>query len=154
MASFQAICANMYGVGMHPLSSSPAQTGSPLNLHQDRRKRARQKTYLPARVALRRNPSAQHRIVDLSEDGMSIQASGPLELRREEEFSVMLSDGSEGLYAAGQLGWYNDSQQIGIQFTAMPDHARQALHDWLLANAFAADKESQQRHISAMEQME
>ena len=147
----------MYGVGMHPLSSSPAQTGSPLNLHQDRRRRARQKTYLPARVALRRNPSAQHRIVDLSEDGMSIQASGPLELRREEEFSIILSDDSEGLYAAGQLVWYNDSQQIGIQFTEMPDQARHTLREWLVANAFAADTEAQQeprRHISAMEQME
>lgn len=147
----------MYGVGMHPLSSSPAQTGSPLNLHQDRRKRARHKTYLPARVALRRNPGAQHRIVDLSEDGMSIQASGPLELRREEEFSVILSDSSEGLYAGGQLVWYNDSQQIGIQFTEMPDHARHILREWLVANAFAADQEAQQessRHISTMEQME
>lgn len=126
---------------MQPLDTSLADTGlPPAPVHPDRRRGVRHKVQTPAYACL--NPSTERpldlcEIVDISETGMAIQAYAPLEVGREESFSLDLPETGAFFQTVGHVIWSDPSGRVGIQFSSPPDVSVSTLKEWLFANAIA-----------------
>jgi hypothetical protein len=69
-------------------------------------------------------------VLNCGEGGIAIQAVAPPPQRPGHELLVFLPDGPQPVVATGDIVWVNDSHQVGIRFTAMPDMARARLAEW------------------------
>jgi len=126
---------------MQPLDTSPADTAlQPALSPPDRRRHVRHKVHTPAYACL--NPTAVQpldlcEIVDISEGGMAIQAFSPLEVGRDESFSLDLPETGAFVQTAGQVVWSEPSGRVGIRFPLTADESLSTLRQWLFANAIA-----------------
>ncbi len=126
---------------MQPLDTSSADTGlQPAPFHADRRRRIRHKIQTPAYACL--NPTAVQplelcEIVDISEAGMAIQAFLPLEVGRDQSFSLDLTETGAFIQTAGQVVWSEPSGRAGICFPLTGDESLSTLRQWMFANAIA-----------------
>jgi len=128
---------------MATLGSNPAETGHEvLPAIQNRRRRVRHKVHTPAYASLNGTTTGQvldlSEIVDISEQGMAIQASSPLEVSRTVSLSLDLSETRASIHTAGEVIWSNQSGRVGIHFSQMPDVPLRRLKEWLFANAMVA----------------
>ncbi|HXZ42979.1 MAG TPA: GAF domain-containing protein, partial [Terriglobales bacterium] len=127
---------------MQSLRSSPAEIGLQAPPVRDRRRRARHKVQLPAYASLSKSASAPalelSEIVDISEDGMAIQTSSPLEVGQREAFFLDLPETHAVIPTEGKVIWTEPSGRAGVQFPEMQPELILALKKWLFANAVAA----------------
>jgi len=124
---------------MHYLDTSPADTGLQPG-RPDRRRQVRHKVHTPAYACL--NPNVEQpldlcEIVDINEAGMAIQTFSPLEVGREERFSLDLSETGAFIQTTGRVVWSDSSGHAGIQFPAIAGDSVSSLREWLFANAIA-----------------
>jgi GAF domain/PilZ domain/Sel1 repeat len=77
-------------------------------------------------------------ILDLSEDGMSIQTSSALEVDRDLNFSLDLSETKAHLHAPGQVVWSDSSGRAGIRFAKLSGQTLRQVKEWLFVNALTA----------------
>ena len=127
---------------MQPLDTSPAETGLQPAPSPDRRRRVRHKVQTPAYACL--NPSVVQpldlcEILDISEAGMAIQAFSPLEVGRDESFSLDLPETGAFLQTTGQVIWSEPSGRTGIRFLPAGDESLSPVGQWLLAIAGSAN---------------
>jgi len=131
---------------MQPLDTSPAEASlQPAPSHVDRRRHVRHKVHTPAYACL--NPSAAQsldlcEIVDISEAGMAIQAFSPLEVGRDESFSLDLAETGAFVQTRGQVVWSDTSGRAGIRFPPAADESLSSLKQWMFANAIAGCTDS------------
>lgn len=108
----------------------------------DRRRRVRHKVHLPAYASLdgaAAGPSPDlSGIINLSEDGMAIQTSSPLELNQRATFFLDLPETHAFIRVQGKVIWMAPSGRIGVHFSEMPEELLFAVKKWLFANAIAA----------------
>ena len=78
-----------------------------------------------------------HQIIDLSEEGMSFQSSGQMEVGETLNFSVDLSDPKTYFQTVGRVVWSNPSGRTGVRFQKTGPEDTVKLREWLFANAFA-----------------
>ena len=128
---------------MATLGSNPAETGHEMSpTLQNRRRRVRHKVHTPAYASLNGTTTGQvldlSEIVDISEQGMAIQASSPLEVKHTVSLSLDLSETRASIHTAGEVIWSNQSGRVGIHFPQMPDVPLRRLKEWLFANAIVA----------------
>lgn len=129
--------------GMETLGSKPTETGPELPPPmRNRRQRVRHKVHTPAYASLNGTSSGQvldlSEIVDISEQGMAIQASSPLEVKRTVNLCLDLSETRASLHTAGEVIWSSRSGRVGIHFPQMPDVPLRHLKEWLFVNAIVA----------------
>src|SRR6266849_3456348 len=127
---------------MYPTGTKPAENSQELKpTARDRRWRVRHKVHTPAYVSLKGTSAGMAlnlcEIVNISEEGMSIQTSSPLELIRNLNLCLDLSETKAYIHTIGQIIWSNRSGRAGIHFPAMPDACLRRLKEWLFANAIA-----------------
>jgi putative methionine-R-sulfoxide reductase with GAF domain len=127
---------------MQPLGTNPAETSRDLKpTAQDRRRRVRQKVHTPAYVSFNGNSGSSaldlNEILDISEEGMSIQTSAPLEIRQCLGLHLDLSETQDHIPATGEIIW-SDSGRAGIHFPQMADESVARLKEWLFLNTIAA----------------
>jgi len=107
----------------------------------DRRRRVRHRVHTPAYAALNGNherPATElQEIVNISEDGLAIQVSAPLQELETVEICLDLTETGAKIDVSGQVIW-RDSGKAGIRFFEMPGEARRQLQEWLFVNALAA----------------
>ncbi len=107
-----------------------------------RRRRVRQKVHTPAYASLNGSSSGQvldlSEIVDISEGGMAIQTSSPLEARRSVNLCLDLTATSACIHTTGEVIWANRSGRVGIRFPQMPDESVRQLKEWLFFNVIVA----------------
>lgn len=85
------------------------------------------------------NPSLDlSEIINLSEDGMAIQTSSPLESGSRQNVCLDLSETADRLKIVAEVVWYDASGRAGIHFPDLPPESLYALKKWLFANAIAA----------------
>jgi hypothetical protein len=125
---------------MHPTGTKPAESSQELKpTTRDRRWRVRHKIHTPAYVSLDGTSASRAlnlcEILDISEEGMSIQTSSPLELIGNLNLCLDLSETKAYIHTIGQVIWSNRSGRVGIHFPAMPDACLRRLKEWLFANA-------------------
>jgi hypothetical protein len=77
-------------------------------------------------------------ILDISEDGMSIQTSSPLEVERNLSLCLDLSETGTSILTTGQVVWSESSGRAGIRFAKLSRHALDQLKEWLFVNVLTA----------------
>ncbi len=108
----------------------------------ERRHSTRLAVHSPAYASLNgssaKKSSDLSEILDVSEGGVSIQTASPLEVGRNLNLSLDLSETETKINAAGQVVWSNNSGRAGIHFTKLPSHALRQLKEWLFVNVLTA----------------
>jgi len=116
---------------MRAASPSPPELSSE---RYDRRRSVRLKIERPAYASLtgtRTQPPAWMRIVDISETGMAIQPTFPLETGKQLASFLNLPESPALIETAAEVMRIDVSWRAGIQFHAMPEDSLCALRHWL-----------------------
>jgi putative methionine-R-sulfoxide reductase with GAF domain len=88
-------------------------------------------------------------IVDIHEEGMAIQVSSPLEVRRSVNFCLDLTATKTCIRTMGEVVWADGSGRVGIRFPQMPDDSVRQLKEWLFVNLLIACANRQAEQFSA-----
>ncbi len=106
----------------------------------ERRRVMRHRTHSPAYARL--NPAQEDsdlsEILDISEEGMSIQTSSPLAVENRLNLCLDLSETKARIETTGQVVWSETSGRTGIRFGKLTGQSRQQLKEWLFANVLTA----------------
>jgi hypothetical protein len=73
-------------------------------------------------------------ILDLSEQGLSMQTIVPLQANSQMHFRLELPDSDAGLETTGYIAWADALGRAGVRFSDLPADARQRLDEWLALN--------------------
>jgi putative methionine-R-sulfoxide reductase with GAF domain len=128
---------------METVGSIPVGAGRELPPSlRTRRRRVRQKVHTPAYASLNGSASGQvldlSEIVDISEEGMAIQTSFPLQVQRHVNLFLDLTATKTCIRTKGEVIWCDGSGRVGISFPQMPADALRQLKEWLFVNAMVA----------------
>jgi GAF domain-containing protein len=77
-------------------------------------------------------------ILDISEDGMSIQTSTPLPVERNFSLSLDLSETGASIRTSGRIVWSDSSGRAGIHFAQLSAQSLHQLKEWLFVNVLTA----------------
>jgi len=98
----------------------------------DRRRYLRHKVHTPAFASF--DGVTGGMILDLSEQGMSMQTESVLEPQRRVQLQLNLPDPAVYLETTGYVAWADALGRAGVRFSDLPDDARQRLREWLTLN--------------------
>lgn len=101
----------------------------------ERRHALRQKVNTPAFASF--DGVTGGMILDLSEEGMAMQAMAPLESHTLVPLHVSLGEPTAYLETTGYVAWADALGRAGVRFSDLPDEARARLREWLTVNASA-----------------
>ena len=74
-------------------------------------------------------------ILDLSEEGMAMQALAPVEAHSQLALKISLGEPAAYLETTGYVAWADALGRAGVRFSDLPHDARLRLRDWLTINA-------------------
>jgi len=74
-------------------------------------------------------------ILDLSEEGMSMQTLAPLEVNSRVPLHISLGEPAVYLETTGYVAWADALGRAGVKFSDLPQEARDRLREWLEQNA-------------------
>ena len=124
---------------MHPAGAKTAETPPQTPSPNERRRRVRHRVHIPAYSSVDSSETGMildlSEILDISEDGMSIQTSSPLEVNTNLNLCLDLTETKAYIHTSGQVVWTDPTGRVGIRFPAMPEASLQQLKQWLLVNA-------------------
>jgi putative methionine-R-sulfoxide reductase with GAF domain len=124
---------------MQPAGAKTAEIPPQTPIPNDRRRCVRHKVHIPAYCSVDSSDTGMvldlSEILDISEDGMSIQTSSPLKANTNLNLCLDLSETKTYIHTAGQVVWSNPSGRVGIRFPAMPEASLNQLKKWLFVNA-------------------
>jgi putative methionine-R-sulfoxide reductase with GAF domain len=122
-----------------PKPTGPSRQSKPVI---ERRRGVRLVVHSPAYTTLDGSSPDKARdlseIVDVSEDGMSIQTSSPLEVDRDLNLSLDLSETKARINTPGRVIWSDGSGRAGIRFQKLTGHSLRQLREWLFVNVLTA----------------
>src|ERR1700730_16562548 len=107
----------------------------------ERRRTMRHRTHSPAYARLNATQADAldlSEILDISEDGMSIQTSSLLEVERNLSLCLDLSETGTSIRTTGQVVWSESSGRAGIRFARLSGEALDQLKEWLFVNVLTA----------------
>jgi GAF domain/PilZ domain len=81
-------------------------------------------------------------ILDLSEQGISMQTIVPLEAERRVQLRLDLPDTDTHLETTGYIAWADALGRAGVRFSELPLEARQRLEEWLARNEKAPSRKA------------
>lgn len=81
-------------------------------------------------------------ILDLSEQGVSMQTVYPLEAERRLHLRLDLPDSGAPLETTGYVAWADALGRAGVRFSELPAEARQRLDEWLARNESAPSRKA------------
>src|ERR1700687_1505680 len=113
---------------MQPTGPNLAGSFRQSRVPTERRHTMRHRTHSPAYARLdtsQPNVPDLSEILDISEDGMSIQTSTPLQVERNLSLSLDLSETSTSIRTSGRVVWSDSSGRAGIRFAGL---SGQSLH--------------------------
>jgi putative methionine-R-sulfoxide reductase with GAF domain len=79
-------------------------------------------------------------ILDLSEQGLSMQTDVPATLDRRVLLRLDLPDSAASLETTGYIAWADALGRAGVRFSELPEDARQRLDEWLTLNDAAPSR--------------
>jgi TPR repeat protein/putative methionine-R-sulfoxide reductase with GAF domain len=107
----------------------------------NRRRRVRHKIQTPAYASFTAESKGAmldlHEIVDISEEGLSIQCHTPLEVEKQVNLCLDLAECPEHIFTTGQVIWSNPSGRAGLRLTELPPESLSRLREWLFVNVMA-----------------
>src|SRR5262245_56093486 len=129
---------------MGSLGTKPAEanSGTAVPLRPEHRRRIRQKVHTPAYASFSGNSAGPvldlSEILDISEDGMAIRTSSPLEPNCSVNLCLDLSETKAYIHTTGHVVWVDNAGRAGIRFPQMPESSARQLKEWLFLNAVMA----------------
>jgi L-methionine (R)-S-oxide reductase len=81
-------------------------------------------------------------ILDLSEQGLSMQTAAPLESGHPLHLRLDLPDSGAPLETTGYIAWADALGRAGVRFSDLPEDARQRLDHWLTLNDQAPSRKA------------
>ena len=102
---------------------------------EERRHALRQKVNTPAFASF--DGATGGMILDLSEEGMAMQAQSPLESHSLVPVHLTLGEPTAYLETTGYVAWADALGRAGVRFSDLPDASRARLREWLTVNAGA-----------------
>ena len=120
----------------------PAGSSRQSKLLLERRTTARLAVHSPAYTSLDGSPPDKARdlseIVDIGEGGISIQTSSALEVDRNLDLCLDLSETKARISTTGRVVWSNGAGRAGIRFQKMAGQSLRQLREWLFVNVLTA----------------
>jgi hypothetical protein len=101
----------------------------------DRRHCVRQAVHAPAFASF--DGVTGGMILDLSAEGLSMQAPAPIEVRGKVQMQLDLPEPVGRLETTGYIAWADALGRAGVRFSDLPEEARHRLDEWLAVNAEA-----------------
>src|SRR5438477_4766141 len=128
---------------MDPVATKvPDTSREPDPVAQNRRRQVRHKVHTPAYATLNGASGGMvldlNEILDISQDGMSMQTSPPLEVNQTVSLCLDLSETKTYIHTTGQVIWSDDTRRTRIRFADMPEASISHLKEWLFLNAMVA----------------
>jgi hypothetical protein len=81
-------------------------------------------------------------ILDLSEEGMSMQTADPLTPFRRMKLHLNLPDPMSNVETTGYIAWADAFGRAGVRFSDLPEEARRRLKQWLSTNDAAPSRKA------------
>lgn len=119
------------------LAGTFRQSGPATERRHTMRHRAHSPAYARLNAAQAGAPDLSE-ILDISEEGMSIQTSSPLEVERHLSLSLDLSETDAPIRTAGRVVWSESSGRAGIRFAKLSGQSLGQLNEWLFVNILTA----------------
>ena len=114
----------------------------------NRRRRVRHKVHTPAYASFTAESRSAmldlNEILNISEDGVALQCSSPLESSRCFNLCLDLAESSGQIFTTGQVIWSNPSGRTGFRFLDLAPASLRRLREWLFLNALAAVTNAQE----------
>jgi putative methionine-R-sulfoxide reductase with GAF domain len=126
---------------MEPFASNLAGNSRLSRPATERRQTMRHRAHSPAYARLNVAPADApdlSEILDISEDGMSIQTSSPLEVERTLSLCLDLSETRASIVTTGHVVWSESSGRAGIRFARLSGQSLDRLKEWLFVNVLTA----------------
>jgi hypothetical protein len=106
-----------------------------LEFGPERRRCLRQSMHAPAFASF--DGVSGGMILDLSEEGLSMQTDTRLDADRRVRMELDLSEPAMHLETTGYIAWADALGRAGVRFSDLPEEARRRLNEWLTLNAGA-----------------
>jgi putative methionine-R-sulfoxide reductase with GAF domain len=127
---------------MEPTGSKPAGASRQVRSITERRHGVRHRVHSPAYASLdagsRQTAPDLSEILDISEEGMSIRTTGPLEIDSKLNLSLDLAETKTRIRTLGQVVWWDGGGRAGVRFMKLAGQSLQGLKEWLFANVLNA----------------
>jgi hypothetical protein len=107
----------------------------------ERRHSVRHRAHSPAYATLNEaqgNAPELSEILDISEDGMSIQTSSPLDVEHDLSLCLDLSETHALIRTTGHVVWSDTAGRAGIHFSKLSRQSVEQLKEWLFVNVLTA----------------
>jgi hypothetical protein len=104
-----------------------------VEFNHDRRHAVRQKMHSPAFASF--DGVTGGMILDLSEEGLSMQTAHPVATGGKMHMQLQLSEPQAQLETTGYIAWADALGRAGVRFSELPEEARRRLDEWLTAHA-------------------
>src|SRR6185437_1936145 len=98
------------------------------DLAPDRRHSLRQRVNTPAFASF--DGVTGGMILDLSEEGMAMQALAPLEVHSRVPLHISLGEPAVYLETTGYVAWADALGRAGVRFSDLPEDGRRRLREW------------------------
>jgi len=106
----------------------------------DRRRWLRHKVHTPAFASF--DGVTGGMILDLSEQGMSMQTAAPLDVQRPIQLHLNLPEPVGNLETTGYIAWADALGRAGVRFSELPEESRLRLQQWLTLNDAAPSRKA------------
>jgi CheY-like chemotaxis protein len=103
-------------------------------LHRDKRRKARATVHTHATIDYAGTEQARATLVNLAEDGMSVNFGKKLPPTCKVYFQFQLPGQMANVRLSGQVMWQDWNGRAGIQFMDVPQSSRRVLQEWLKMN--------------------
>jgi hypothetical protein len=126
---------------MDPSGPKLAGASRQSRIATERRHTVRHRAHSPAYATLNEAPGTApelSEILDISEDGMSIQTSSPLESKHDLKLCLDLSETRTLIRTTGQVVWSDAAGRAGIRFVKLANQSLHQLKEWLFVNVLTA----------------
>jgi len=112
-------------------------------MHREKRGNRRVRLHSPATIAYGNVDNASATLLDLSEDGVAMQAERKLPSRGKVYFEFSLPGKTPVVRLSGEVVWQDSGGRVGLRFADVPQASRRVLQDWLRANSTKDGEEVQ-----------
>lgn len=115
-------------------------TASPQGM-SNRRRRVRHRVRTPAYASFSGDSQSAmlelNEVLNISEDGIAIQCSMPLQTGRDVDLCLDLAEASGQIYTKSRVVWSNAAGRSGLRFSELPPSSMIRLREWLFLNAMS-----------------
>jgi hypothetical protein len=100
-------------------------------MHRDKRRKRRATVHAAANISCPTTESAAASLLDLSEEGLSLQCDQPLPPQNKIYLRFTLPGQTKSIQLSGETIWQDSRGRMGIRFIDVPQSGRRLLREWL-----------------------